>query len=55
MGAINDLAKSINSARRAIWDDASTVGKILILVVLIVSGIGIPVIIIALIAQAIAE
>ena len=55
MGAINDLAESINDARRSIWDDASTVGKILILVVLIASGIGIPVIIIALIAQAIAE
>ena len=55
MGAINDLAESINDARRSIWGDASTVGKVLILVVLIASGIGIPVIIIALIAQAIAE
>ena len=55
MGTINDLAESINDARRSIWGDASTVGKILILVVLIASGIGIPVIIIALIAQAIAE
>jgi hypothetical protein len=55
MGAINDLAESINDARRSIWDDASTVGRILILVVLIASGIGIPIIIITLIAQAIAE
>ena len=55
MGAITDLAESINDARRSIWGDASTVGKILILAVLIASGIGIPVIIIALIAQAIAE
>lgn len=47
MGAIND-------ARRPIWDDASTAGKILILVVLVASGIGIPVIIM-LITQAIAE
>ena len=54
MGAITDLAESINDARRSIWGEASTVGKILILVVLIASGIGIPVIIIALIAQAIA-
>ncbi|EMA52145.1 hypothetical protein [Halococcus thailandensis] len=55
MGAITDLAESINDARRSIWGDASTVGKLLILVVLIASGIGIPVIIIALAAQAIAE
>jgi hypothetical protein len=55
MGAINDLAEGINDARRSIWGEASTLGKVLILVVLIASGIGIPVIIIALIAQAIAE
>ena len=55
MGAITDLAESINDARRSIWGDASTPVKILILVVLIASGIGIPVIIIALLAQAVAE
>lgn len=55
MGAINDLAESINDARRSIWGDAGTAGKILIFVILLVSGIGIPVIIIALIAQVIAE
>ena len=55
MGAITDLAESINEARRSIWDDASTAGKILILAVLVLSGIGIPVIFLALIAQAIAE
>ncbi|MGN8212865.1 MULTISPECIES: hypothetical protein [Halococcus] len=54
MGAITDLAESINDARRSIRGDASTVGKIPILVVLIASGIDIPVII-ALLVQAIAE
>jgi hypothetical protein len=55
MGVVNDVARSINDARRSIWGEASTVGKVLILAVLIFSGIGIPVIIIALIAQAIAD
>lgn len=52
--AITDRAESINDARRSIWGDVTTVGKLLILVVLIAPGIDISIIVIALVMQAIA-
>lgn len=53
-GTVQRAARRIDDLTRSVWDSQGTVIRILILVVLVLSGVGIPLILVALVARAIA-
>ena len=55
MGFVQRLAEGIDGMRRSVWDESGRGMKIVILVVLIVTGLAIPLIPIAWIARRIAN
>ncbi|KTG10837.1 hypothetical protein AUR64_06515 [Haloprofundus marisrubri] len=55
MGAIQNVARSIDNVTRRVWDRQGTLIKALILLLLIISGVGIPIILLALVARLIVE
>lgn len=54
-GMIQGLAQSIDDIRETVWDKRGRVGKLLILILLIVTGAAIPLIPIAFVARRIAR
>lgn len=54
-GTVENIARSIDNVTAQVWDRQSTPIRILVLVVLLLSGVGIPLIIIAVIARAIVQ
>ncbi|WP_117592931.1 hypothetical protein [Haloprofundus halophilus] len=55
MGTIQNVARSIDNVTNTVWDRQGTLMKAVVLLLLVVSGIGIPLILIALIARLIVE
>ncbi|QCJ47212.1 hypothetical protein [Haloprofundus sp. MHR1] len=55
MGTIQNVARSIDNVTNTVWDRQGTLMKTVVLLLLVVSGIGIPLILIALIARLIVE
>jgi uncharacterized membrane protein len=54
-GMIQRVAESIDSMRTAIWDERGFLGKVLIAILLIVTGAAIPLVPIAFVARRIAR
>jgi uncharacterized membrane protein len=54
-GMIQQVAESIDSMRTAIWDERGFLGKVLIAILLIVTGAAIPLVPIAFVARRIAR
>ena len=55
MGIVQRTAEGIDSMRRSVWDQSGTGMRIVILIVLVVTGLAIPLIPIAWIARRIAN
>lgn len=53
--AVQNIARSIDDVTRTVWDQNGTVVRVLVLVLLVISGVGIPLIIIALLARLIVK
>lgn len=54
-GMIQQIAQGIDESRRAVWDQRGRGGKLLILVLLIVTGAALPLIPIVVVARWIAQ
>lgn len=54
-GRITRIARGIDDVTRAVWDDSGTGVKLLVAVVLVVTGLAIPLIPLALVARYLAK
>ena len=55
MGAIQRIAEGIDGATRAVWDESGVVMKIVVIIILVVTGAALPLIPIAILARWIAD
>lgn len=54
-GTIQQIAQGIDTIRTAVWDKRGRIGKLLILILVIVTGAAIPLIPIAIVARRLAR
>lgn len=54
-GTIKQIAQGIDTIRTAMWDERGRIGKLLILILLIITGAAIPLIPIAIVARRLAR